>query len=709
MKRFAILTLITALVAGRAIAAGPEPAAISGLKDLSCAVADGSIGSLFCVSGVVTQCSATRGGGFILQDDDCARPLFNHTPASTERLSRGDLIVARGRINRGVNSKRPVADVSSISILSRNRTPEPLDITPSQLANPTLDHRFVRIRGIVQDVFRDELDRDWLFLVLRCEQTLVYVASQKLADYKRFESLVGETVSVAGLRKGQLASNRRMITRYIELLSFDDIRVLQPKNRTTRTLPNVEELHFFDEPLVAKSLSCSARGRVLAVWENGNVLLRTTAGSLVKGEIAQPPFPTWGTALELVGHPETDLYDPILVRAAWRPVPDAGPATPEVAPQDITIALLHAKDPTFRHYDFSFHGKTVRLRGIVRSIPIPGGDGRISLECDSRIVTVDISSHPETAQGLETGYGVEVTGVCVMLAEKMGLNRTIPHIRGFIVVPRTAADLRVVSRPSWWTPIRLLAAIGLLLVVLAAITIWNLALRRLAERRARQLADEELSHVQSELKVSERTRLAVELHDTLSQNITGACLKVNAAEQLLDSAPAVAAEHLSVAAKTLLSCRNEIRNCLWDLRSQALEEDTMDAAIRKTLEPHLDGSADISVRFAVPRTLFTDNTAHVLLCIVRELVLNAVRHGRATAIKVAGCAEDGKILFSVQDNGCGFDPDSAPGVRDGHFGLQGIRERMKVLDGTVEVTSGRDIGTKVRIDMPLPTEKGEKV
>ena len=111
--------------------------------------------------------------------------------------------------------------------------------------------------------------------------------------------------------------------------------------------------------------------------------------------------------------------------------------------------------------------------------------------------------------------------------------------------------------------------------------------------------------MQAELKVSERTRLAVELHDTLSQNITGACLKVNAAEQLLDSAPAVAAEHLSVAAKTLMSCRNEIRNCLWDLRSQALEEDTMDAAIRKTLEPHLDGSADISVRFAVPRTLFT--------------------------------------------------------------------------------------------------------
>ena len=705
MKRIVLLTFLAALSA--TVAA--EPAAISGLRDLSRAVADGALGTDFCVSGVVTRCIARPGGIFILQDDACALPLFNHTPDVAEKLAFGDVIIARGRINKGVNSKRPAPDVNQIAILARGRPPKPQDVTPAQLSDPALTRRLVRISGVVQDAFRDELDRDWFFLVLSCENSIVYVSSQERVADERFESLIGEEVSVTGLCMGRLGSNRRMIARSIEPLSFDDVRVLRPRDRTARQTPDVEGFPFLDEPRTAKSIACSARGRVLAVWENGNVLLRTASGSLVKGEIAQPPFPTCGTALELTGHPETDLYDPILVRATWRSVPDAAPVPPEDAPQDVTVALLHAKDPTFRHYDFSFHGRTVRLRGIVRSIPIPGGDGRISLECDSRIVTVDISALPEAAQGLETGYGVEVTGVCVMLAEKMGLNRTIPHIRGLIVVPRTAADLRVVSRPSWWTPIRLLAAIGLLLVVLAAITIWNLALRRLAERRARQLADEELSHVQAELKVSERTRLAVELHDTLSQNITGACLKVNAAEQLLDSAPAVAAEHLSVAAKTLMSCRNEIRNCLWDLRSQALEEDTMDAAIRKTLEPHLDGSADISVRFAVPRTLFTDNTAHVLLCIVRELVLNAVRHGRATAVKVAGCAEDGKILFSVQDNGCGFDPDTAPGVRDGHFGLQGIRERMKVLDGTVEVTSGRDVGTKVRIDMPLPTEKGEKV
>ena len=134
----------------------------------------------------------------------------------------------------------------------------------------------------------------------------------------------------------------------------------------------------------------------------------------------------------------------------------------------------------------------------------------------------------------------------------------------------------------------------------------------------------------------------------------------------------------------------------------------MDRAIRKTLEPHLDGSADISVRFAVPRTLFTDNTAHVLLCIVRELVLNAVRHGRATSVKVAGCAEDGKILFSVQDNGCGFDPDAAPGVRDGHFGLQGIRERIKGRNGTMAIDSSPGRGTKITVTLMADGEDDDE-
>ena len=90
---------------------------------------------------------------------------------------------------------------------------------------------------------------------------------------------------------------------------------------------------------------------------------------------------------------------------------------------------------------------------------------------------------------------------------------------------------------------------------------------------------------------------------------------------------------------------------------------------------------------------------------IRELVSNAIRHGRATKVRVAGEYRDGTLSFSVCDNGCGFDPDNCAGPSQGHFGLAGVRERAERLDGTVEVLSEPDKGTKVSIALKLPVSQ----
>ena len=106
---------------------------------------------------------------------------------------------------------------------------------------------------------------------------------------------------------------------------------------------------------------------------------------------------------------------------------------------------------------------------------------------------------------------------------------------------------------------------------------------------------------------------------------------------------------------------------------------------------------DRDVRFNIPCELLTDDTAHALLRIVRELVQNAIRHGRAKTVRIAGCLDGERLLFSVVDDGCGFVPDSAPGVREGHFGLQGIHERVNHFGGELEIESAPGKGTKVSI------------
>ena len=268
---------------------------------------------------------------------------------------------------------------------------------------------------------------------------------------------------------------------------------------------------------------------------------------------------------------------------------------------------------------------------------------------------------------------------------------------------RTRTRPYFVNVPPWWTLARIILVLLVFVVAFVAVIVWNRILARRIEKRSRELLAEQIAHVTADLKTMERTRLAIELHDSLAQNLTGVALELQTVQDVVREDIEAGAAHLLTASRSLMSCREELRNCLRDLRSEALETDDINAAIRMTLDPHL-GDAEAVVRFNVPRDILTDNTMHAILRMIRELVLNAIRHGHASRIRVAGAIENGRLLFSVADNGRGFDPKNRPGPREGHFGLQGIHERIKGFAGSMEIDSRPNAGAKVSVAMMLPTE-----
>ena len=133
----------------------------------------------------------------------------------------------------------------------------------------------------------------------------------------------------------------------------------------------------------------------------------------------------------------------------------------------------------------------------------------------------------------------------------------------------------------------------------------------------------------------------------------------------------------------------------------------MNEAIRQVLRPQV-GDIDLVVRFNVPRRRLTDNTAYSILKIIRELAVNAVHHGRATALRVAGALERDRVLFSVSDNGCGFDPKTVPGPEQGHFGLLGITERVNSFEGSISIESAPGRGTRIALSLKTPLTKEEQ-
>ena len=400
------------------------------------------------------------------------------------------------------------------------------------------------------------------------------------------------------------------------------------------------------------------------------------------------------------GYPETDLFRVNLSRAVIRE--DAQSPAPAQEPAITDLRTIFDAIPGTGTLDHLCHGRLLRCRGTVQSVPSPeSAQRRLLLACGPFKLPVDLGLHPETAADLALGTEIEVTGRCLLEIDNWRPDDIFPRIRNLVAVIRSPDDIRILARPPWWTPNRLLLMLGLLLVVVIAIVIWNTLLRRAIARRSTELESEISARIGANLKVYERTRLAVELHDTISQNLTGVAMRLRTAAIVAESNPPAVVQQIALAGMTLDACREDLRNCLWDLRNLTLDEENVDEAIRKTLAPHIE-DAELHVRFRVPRERMSDNTTHTIFSIVRELAVNAVRHGHATQIRVAGAIDGAQLKFSVADNGCGFDPDTRPGMAEGHFGLQGIQERLKQFGGSLSISSASGQGSKFTASLALP-------
>ena len=153
----------------------------------------------------------------------------------------------------------------------------------------------------------------------------------------------------------------------------------------------------------------------------------------------------------------------------------------------------------------------------------------------------------------------------------------------------------------------------------------------------------------------------------------------------------------------LQSTRTELKRCLFDLREDLLEDPDFERAVRTTLGTIL-GSCRLKLRIHIARSVMDDSVAHAVLSVIRELVSNAIRHGHASTVQVAGSLQYAPgpttLLVSVRDNGGGFDPKTCAGPTEGHFGLTGVRDRISRIGGVfrIESTPGR---TYARFSIPV--------
>ena len=439
----------------------------------------------------------------------------------------------------------------------------------------------------------------------------------------------------------------------------------------------------------------------MAVWDETHVLIRTadTHTRIVKVELkGNTPLPVVGNDIELVGYPETDLFVITLTDARWR-LRDA-PRTdkqPDEPPKQTRLSDLLTDASGKNAIRALYNGELIRTEGCVLKVPDPNDVRKtMLLSQDGHVVSVNLGSAGNIPRDLSADCKVRVTGICVLEAELWRGGRLRPRVHGYTIVLRTSEDIMILSHPPWWTTERLVVTIGILALLLVCILVWLRILNRLVERRGRELIKERTTRDEAELKKAERTRLAVELHDALSQNLTGIALQLDAAELIAEKNRGSDLPHLRKIRMMMQSCRDNLKNCLWDLRNLAIDQKFLADSIRMTLMPVV-GTTELVIDFPVKTRNLGDNIVHAILCIIRELSVNAVRHGKATRIKIRGWQTASGVGFAVDDDGCGFDAEHRQGASSGHFGLQGVIERVTRLNGTIDIKGVPDQGTSITI------------
>lgn len=578
-------------------------------------------------------------------------------------------------------------------------------VTTRDLYDGDWDGKTIAVEGTIIDQFRDELSPEYRFLQIRDSAGTAYASvrcppnhSDSTNDYTGLKAKL-----FGSWRNTQGRHSRSYLGHEIGVKDPADIIVLDKCRQDPFSAPFLDMLPDLSPAEIPSLGRRRTFGQVIAVRQGIELLIRTRDGFLSRIELLGGPSPKPGEFIEVVGNVETDIHFINLSRARWRPTATWGVRRDSA--RDVTARQIVRRADGLPRIWIELHGKTLRMRALVRSLPDPAyNNGVFYVESDGITCPVDAGSCPDVFASLELGSVIELTGICWMTIENWRPNAAFPEVKGFALVLRTPDDVSIIAHPPWWTPTRLLFVICALSALILWFAIWNLALHRLAERRGRQLFREQATRMAAELKTAERSRLAMELHDSISQVLTGVALKIKAAQTIAKTDLGRALRNLSLAESTLRSSREELRYCLWDLRNNILDLPSLEEAIQQTLSPQA-GDQKLTVRFPVSRRRISDNMAHLVLQIVRELTVNAIRHGNATSISIAGSLDNDILSFSVRDNGCGFDPTTSPGPEHGHFGLLGIRDRLARFNGTIALHSKPGSGTRAVVSLSLRNEE----
>lgn len=675
------------------------------------------------VTGVVTAAEHDWRGQFFVQDATGGVFVENFTSAAP---SVGDLVRVEGVSHPG--SFAPIIGTPRWTKLGTAPLPEPRRVAIEDLQAGHEDSQRVEVEGIVRAAW---MESGWLLIDLSVVGNRLQVRSSLPQGWTP-AALTAARVRVRGTAAMRtIGALRHMTAAVLYVPRTEDLIVLEPEKVDPFTLPatplnNIAQYRRHGRAEERVHL----RGTVTLQRTGGDIYIQDeTAGLHLVAKSAPPLAP--GVAVEVAGFVEYEGHLPILRDAMLRlrpepPRPVAARAVPfgELMRGEHHAALITLRGKLLDRATRPAFTTGERPRGFVTTWLVQGEETTFTIEHESAEEDPALALAP-------LGSVIEADGVCISsidaAARLISLRLFLPSLDG----------MRIIRRPSWFTPARLFTGLAILGAGLLGTFAWlltiakkNAALHRavralqaaraelqqahdtleqkVAERSAQlqvEMTARKTAEVQFKAVLAERTRLARDLHDTLEQTLAGIALRLNAAAKLSRRDPEASDSHLQLARNWLHQSQVGLRRSIWDLRSRELEQFDLGHALRWTADQLVHGT-EIALDFRTSGTApkLPEIVEENVLRIGQEALTNIAKHARATRIGIHLEFPPSLLRLTVEDDGAGFDP--AQPASEGHFGLTGIAERAKRIAGGVSIASTPGRGTRIVLEVPLDPPAG---
>ncbi|HEX7735157.1 MAG TPA: sensor histidine kinase [Ktedonobacteraceae bacterium] len=276
-----------------------------------------------------------------------------------------------------------------------------------------------------------------------------------------------------------------------------------------------------------------------------------------------------------------------------------------------------------------------------------------------------------------------------------------------------------------------LSAIFGMSITFASISLMSITIQRLiSERMGREHLLQQLTRSNEELEeahhrlaesalqeqelavLRERTRLAREMHDTLGHALVLVSVKLEVAQRLREVDTARCAQELEDTKEIVRSSMNELRASIANLRSPALEREPACRALSRYAR-EMAQRADLRVSYDLHPDIegLPEETEETLWKVGQEALANIEKHARARNILLHISRQNGQIILKISDDGVGLPADlcqqgqansyQSPG---GHYGLSGMLERVKNVQGHLCIDTEPGQGTSIEVTLPLVEE-----